>query len=222
MTSPPGDALGPSLIPGSVARLLDASVLALPRTQELPAVVLGPREQALLDAMPWPLRRAEWLAGRDVAKALLGALGFEASRVELLPLPSGAPALHLDGAPHLGLVVTLSHTRSWAVAAAAPGPVGVDACDDADGPRLERLGARVFSEGEAQACGAQRSARHQAAVWALKEAALKLQQGGVFDPGARSVTVASLEPPRLERPALRVALARLPTAAVALARPLGG
>ena len=173
----------------------------------------------MLAQMPWPLRRSEWLAGRKVAKALLGSLGLEPARVEILPLDTGAPAIHLDGAPHPSLILSLSHTRRWAVAAVARGPVGVDACDDADGHRLEHIGSRSFSPGEAEACLAHRSPRHQAAVWALKEATLKLYQGGVFDPGARAVTVASLEPPALLRPAVRVALARLPDAAIAVARP---
>lgn len=219
--SEPADAgaLGLALEPGAPRAVLDVAVLAEARVEAELAFPLGPREHALLAELPWPLRRAEWLAGRKVAKALLASLGLEASRVEILPLASGAPAIHLDGAPHPTLSLSLSHTRRWAVAAVGRGPVGVDVCDDADGPRLERIGARVFSDGEAEACGAHRSPRHQAAVWALKEAALKLYQGGVFEPGARAVTVASLEPPTLRRPTVRVALARLPDAAVALARP---
>ncbi len=213
--------LGPELPSNAARGLMDVAVLAEPRVEGEPAVVLGPRERQLLSEMPWPLRRSEWLAGRRAAKALLSALGLAPERVEILPLESGAPALHLDGTPHPTLVLSLTHTRRWAVAAVAQGPVGVDVCDDADGHRLEHIGSRVFSAGEAEGCQAHRSPRHQAAVWALKEAALKLSQGGVFDPGARSVTVASLTPPALSRPLLRVALARLPDAALALARPLG-
>jgi hypothetical protein len=41
----------------------------------------------------------------------------------------------------------------------------------------------------------------------------------VFDPGAKSVRVASLAPPALVHPPVRVALLRLPDAAVAVARP---
>lgn len=211
--------LGEALSVGVTRRLLDAAVLAEPRIDGEAVVSLGPREQHLLSEMPWPLRRSEWLAGRKAAKALLAALGLEPERVEILPLESGAPAIHLDGAAYPSLALSLTHTHRWAVAAVAHGPVGVDACDDADGHRLERIASRVFSDGEAEACGAHRSPRHQAAVWALKEAALKLHHGGVFDPGARSVTVAALTPPALSRPILRVALARLPDAAVALARP---
>jgi phosphopantetheinyl transferase len=169
--------------------------------------------------MPWPLRRAEWLAGRRVAKRLLfAAFGWDEARVEVLPLDSGAPRVWVDGGPRVDVVLNLSHTRGWAVAAVADAPVGVDVCDDADGPRLERIGRRVFSDGEAEGCGAHHSAGRQAAVWALKEAGLKLRIGGIFDPGAKSVRVVCLDPARVADPTMRVALLRLPSAAVAVAR----
>lgn len=205
--------------PGEVREVLGAFVLAEAREAGEVAVRLGANERALLEGMPWPLRRAEWLAGRRVAKRLLAEVfGLEPERVEVLPLESGAPRVWVDGSPREGLVLNLTHTRGWAVAAAAAAAVGVDACDDVDGPRLERIARRVFSEGEAEGCGAHASAQAQAAVWALKEAGLKLRIGGVFDPGARSVRVESLEPARVADVTMRVALLRLPTAAVAVAR----
>ncbi|MEW5737551.1 MAG: 4'-phosphopantetheinyl transferase superfamily protein [Myxococcota bacterium] len=210
---------GSWLPPGEVREVLGAFVLAEPREPGEVAVALGEKERALLADMPWPLRRAEWLAGRRVAKRLLeAAFSLPASRVEVLPLESGAPRVWVDGVARPDLVLNLSHTRGWAAAAAGTAPVGVDVCDDADGPRLERIGRRVFSEGEAEACGAHASAQHQAAVWALKEAGLKLRIGGVFDPGARSVRVVSLEPARVADASMQVALLRLPSAALALAR----
>src|SRR5437868_13699573 len=61
--------------PLSIATLepdaLGAHLLAHERQATEPAVTLGPREQALLDAMPWPHRRNEWLHGRRVAQELL-------------------------------------------------------------------------------------------------------------------------------------------------------
>ena len=210
------------LPPGEVREVLGAFVLAEAREPGEVAVTLGPGERALLDAMPWPLRRSEWLAGRRVSKRLLAAAwSLDAARVEVLPLESGAPRVWVDGVPREDLVLNLSHTRGWAVAAIATAPVGVDACDDADGHRLERIGRRVLSEGEAEGCGAHASERHQAAVWALKEAGLKLRIGGVFDPGAKSVRVTSLEPARVADVTMRVALLRLPSAAVAVARDAG-
>ena len=77
----------------------------------------------------------------------------------------------------------------------------------------------VLSEGEADACGAFTDDTTQAAVWALKEAVLKLRIGGVFSPGAKSVRVESLEPARVGNASTKVALFRLPHGAVAVAVP---
>ena len=183
-----------------------------------PEVLLGERERAVFDELKkWPLRRSEWLAGRCVGKALLSrALGLEAGRVEILPKDSGAPALFVDGLERTDLVLNLTHTNAYAAAAVAPEPIGVDLCDLVDGRRLERIGRRVFSEGEVEACGAHRSTATQASVWAIKEAVLKLRIGGVFDPGARSVRVVSLEPPTVAD-GTRVVLYRLPEAMLAMA-----
>lgn len=211
---------GAPLEPGVVQEVLGAFVLAERREAGEVAVALGPGERALLEQMPWPLRRAEWLAGRRAAKRLLHeAWGLAPARTEVLPLPSGAPRVHVDGAPRPDLVLNLSHTRGWAVAAAAPDRVGVDVCDDVDGPRIARIARRVFSDGEAEACGAFASPESQAAVWALKEAGLKLFIGGIFDPGARAIRVEALSPARVTAtPPMRVVLLRLPDAAVAISR----
>lgn len=214
---------GVPLEPGMVHEVLGALVLAERREAGEVAVTLGPGERALLGEMPWPHRRAEWLAGRRAAKRLLAqAFGLAPERTEVLPLESGAPRVYVDGAPLPDLVLNLSHTRGWAVAAAAKDRVGVDVCDDVDGLRIARIARRVFSAGEAEACGAFESQETQAAVWALKEAGLKLFIGGIFDPGARAIRVDSLDPPKVSAtPAMRVALLRLPDAAVAVARDLG-
>ncbi|MDP2273815.1 MAG: 4'-phosphopantetheinyl transferase superfamily protein [Archangium sp.] len=211
---------GVPLEPGVVQQVLGAWVLAERREPGEVEVTLGEAERALLAEMPWPLRRGEWLAGRRVAKRLLQqAMGFEPSRTQVLPLESGAPRVSFDGVPRTDLVINLSHTKGWAVAAVAPSRVGIDVCDDVDGERIARIARRVFSEGEAEACGAFASRETQAAVWALKEAGLKLFIGGVFDPGARAIRVESLTPPRVvAQPAMQVALLRLPDAALAVSR----
>lgn len=211
---------GIPLEPGVVQEVLGAFVLAERREPGEVEVLLGPGERALLAQMPWPQRRAEWLAGRRAAKRLLSqAFGFEPARTEVLPLESGAPRVHVDGVPRTDLVMNLSHTKGWAVAAAAKDRVGVDVCDDVDGVRIARIARRVFSEGEAERCGAFQSRETQAAVWALKEAGLKLFIGGIFDPGARAIRVEALEPPRVTAtPPMRVVLLRLPDAAVAVSR----
>jgi hypothetical protein len=55
-------------------------------------------------------------------------------------------------------------------------------------------------------------------VWALKEAVLKLRIGGVFDPGASSVRVLALDPPRVANAGVSVELLRLPEGMCAAAR----
>jgi phosphopantetheinyl transferase (holo-ACP synthase) len=209
---------GTPLAHATLVRDDGATLLALRRQAGEPEVVLGLRERALLAEMPWPLRRAEWLSGRLAAKELL-RLGFalEPSRVEVLPEESGAPSVWVDGG-RSKLQLNLSHTRTWAVAAAADFTVGVDVADDNDGRRLPRIARRVMSGNEAEQCGAHTNERTQAAVWAIKEAGLKLRVGGVFSPGARSVHILSLEPPKVADPTMTLALFRLPDAAVALAR----
>jgi len=197
---------------------LGAKLLALERAAGEPAVALGPREQELLAQMPWLHRRSEWLHGRLAAKQLLErGFGLWPARCEVLPAESEAPEVWLDGLRHPGLVINISHTKRYAVAAAAPFPVGVDVCDDEDGRRLPRIARRVMSVGEAEQCGAFTDDGTQAAVWALKEAVLKLRIGGVFSPGARSVRVVSLAPARVANEDTRVELFRLPHGAVAIA-----
>jgi len=197
---------------------LGAKLLAHERQDGEPAVVLGPREQALLATMPWPHRRSEWLHGRRVAKELLHlGFGLDPARTEVLPAESEAPEVWFDGARRTGLVINISHTKRYAVAAASAFAVGVDVCDDEDGRRLPRIARRVMSEGEGDACGAFTNEGTQAAVWALKEAVLKLRIGGVFQPGAKSVRVESLAPARVANPDTRVELFRLSHGAVAVA-----
>ena len=211
---------GVPLEPDVVQDVMGAWVLAQRREPGEVVLPLGEAEHALLAQMPWPLRRCEWLAGRRVAKHLMErALGLDPLRTQVLPLESGAPFVSFDGVRRADLVLNISHTKGWAVAAVASARVGVDVCDDIDGERIARIARRVFSEGEAEACGAFQSRETQAAVWALKEAGLKLFIGGVFDPGARAIRVESLTPPRVRAsPSMRVALLRLPDAAVAVSR----
>ncbi len=217
----PTGAPGKPLTPGILERAaLGSTLLALRRTAAPGACELGAREREVLAGfLQWPLRAAEWRAGRQVAKeALKQGFGIAPSRVEILPAESGAPVLFVDGAVSPALFLNVSHTHRWAVAAVAPFAIGVDVADDEDGQRLPRIARRVFSEGEAEECGAHDSAANQAAVWALKEAGLKLHIGGVFSPGARSIRVLSLAPARVANPKLEVALYRLEDAAVAIAR----
>jgi phosphopantetheinyl transferase len=196
------------------------SLLALAREPAPQEPTLCDREHAVLkDLEQYPLRASEWLAGRAAAKGVLErAFGLAPSETEVLPRESGAPEVYVRGVLDQTVFLNLTHTKLYAVAAAARFPVGVDVCDDADGPRLERIARRVFSEGEAEECGAHSSPQHQAAVWALKEAVLKLRIGGVFDPGASSVRVLALDPPRVANAGVSVELLRLPEGMCAAAR----
>lgn len=187
------------------------SLLALAREPAPDKPQLCDREHAVFgDLAQYPLRVSEWLAGRAAAKGLLErAFGLAPSVTEVLPRESGAPEVYVRGTLEPAVFLNITHTRLYAVAAAARIPVGVDVCDDVDGPRLERIAQRVFSEGEAEECAAHATRQNQAAVWALKEAVLKLRIGGVFDPGARSVRVLQLDPPRVANEGVHVALLRL-------------
>ncbi len=211
---------GTPLEPGRILTdALGAYLLAHARDPGEVTVALGPSERALLATFTHPHRREEWLAGRRVSKELLrSALGFDPADVEILPEESGAPAVFVAGVKRTDFTLNLSHTHRYAVAALATFAVGVDVCDDKDAERLPRIARRVFNEGEAEACDAHRSSAHQAAVWALKEAGLKLRIGGVFSPGARSVRVESLFPGRVADRTMTVALFRVPDAAIAVAR----
>ncbi len=200
------------LVPGQLVRIKETCLLALPRSAPVD-VVLGPNELKAAEAFrAWPLRDAEWRAGRQVAKRVLHeAFGLAG---EILPAESGAPELFVNG-ERSPLTISISHTEAWAVAAVSPHKVGVDVADDEDGARLPNIARRVFSDGEAEACGAFSSVAHQTAVWAMKEAGLKLHIGGVFSPGARSIRVTSIDPPRAD--GVQLALYRLPNACVAVA-----
>jgi phosphopantetheinyl transferase len=183
--------------PGAVAQVGHAWVLVLERVPGVPHVVLGPQEQKMLDDMPWPRRRNEWLWGRFGLKMLVQqVLHLSPESTQIVPLESGAPVLLEKGLRRTEFV-SLSHTQHFTAAALSEHPVGIDVCEMKDGPRMVTLASKVFSSGEAEAIGAHRSAHHQAAVWAIKEAALKLRQGGVFVPGVKSIRIASLDPPVL-------------------------
>jgi phosphopantetheinyl transferase len=133
---------------------------------------------------------------------------------ELLPQEEGPPLLLYEGKPLQGGRLSVSHTASYVGVAFAPFAVGLDICDEADAPRIARIAHRAFLDDEAALC---ESPQHFAALWALKEAALKMQGGGVFRPGLSSVRVARLFPPTLAFPRVELRLHVLEEAFVALA-----
>ncbi|MEK7728219.1 MAG: 4'-phosphopantetheinyl transferase superfamily protein [candidate division KSB1 bacterium] len=206
------------LTPHQSVEVFGAVVLAEPRVDHEISVELGPSEQRILNEMPWPHRRREWLSGRHVAKTLLSnVLELPMSRIQVLPAESGAPLVFVDEARISDWVVNLSHTTQWVAAAVSRRAVGIDVCDVVDGQRIDRIASRVFSPGEVEACGGLPTFEEKAAVWAMKEAGLKLRIGGVFQPGARSIRVLSVNPPVVADQSMQMSVMRLPDAMVALA-----
>lgn len=147
---------------------------------------IHPREERLAGELGLGnLRLEEWRWGRAAAAHVLPA-GAWVGRDE-----EGAPVVH--GAPGR---VTLSHTRRWVAAAAAPHTLGIDVCDLVDAERVRRALPRFGGEDvrllEGQGDG------EWAAFWAVKEAACKALGVGLFDGGLKASRVTSLTPMVLE------------------------
>jgi phosphopantetheinyl transferase len=153
-----------------------------------------------------------------MAKGLLAnALGGAPESFEFLSSEAGPPFVLRGGKPLGGGGVSISHTASYVGVAFAPFAVGLDICDKADAARIARIAQRAFSEDEVALC--RKTPEHFAALWALKEATLKMQGGGVFRPGLSSVRVQYLFPPALAFPGADVSLYALPLAYVCIASP---
>ncbi|MCL2013031.1 MAG: 4'-phosphopantetheinyl transferase superfamily protein [Cystobacterineae bacterium] len=176
---------------------------------------LSPREEAHWQTLSHPRRRLEWKQGRLMAKQLLAkALSTRPEAFELLPREEGPPLVLQEGKALQGGRLSISHTAAYVGVAFAPFAVGLDICDEADAGRLARIAYRVFSAGEAALC--QRCPQGLVAMWALKEAALKMQGGGIFQPGLSSIQVQALFPPALASPVAQASLYALPKALAAL------
>jgi len=171
---------------------------------------LSPREEAYWQKLSHPRRRQEWKHGRLLAKRLLAkALGGAAESFEVLPQEAGPPGVLCEGKPLQGGWLSISHSVSCVGVAFAPFAVGLDICDKADAERIERLAHRFLFWHEVTICP---DPTYLSAMWALKEAALKMQGGGIFRPGLRSIRVHSLVPPVLASPRAEAVLYRLPLA----------
>ena len=134
--------------------------------------VLSPREKALLEKSVLPLRRAQWVRGRQVCKRVVCELlgpACVAAQAEVMPGDQGAPELRLPEG--LGaLDVSLSHAHTLSVAAGtARGRVGVDVEPLADvAPRLWHF---FLSPEERARC--EREPAQALRLWVLKEALYK-------------------------------------------------
>lgn len=150
----------------------------------------------MVHALPaW--RRAEWVAGRVLAKRLVGeAVGAPEDDVEILPRDDGSPYVVVGGSPMPAVSVSISHTARHVAAALAPGPVGVDLCGTQSAAAVRRVGAHAFSPAELTLIGTDRP-DVLAGAWALKEAAVKADRSGIFGDAPRRVRITGLEPPVL-------------------------
>ncbi|MEW2138029.1 4'-phosphopantetheinyl transferase superfamily protein [Streptomyces sp. NPDC005409] len=189
----------PSLAPGVVQRWGAAALLVArrPGLHEVP--VLSPAEECVVRALPaW--RQCEWLAGRLLAKRLIGeVLAAPESAVEILPRDDGSPYAVVGGSPALTVHVSLSHSAGHVAAAVAPQPVGVDLCPTASADAVRRVADHALSPAELSLIGTDRP-EAMAGAWALKEAAVKADRSGIFGAAPRRIAILGLRPPVLSGP----------------------
>ncbi|MFH7597260.1 4'-phosphopantetheinyl transferase superfamily protein [Streptomyces racemochromogenes] len=194
------DPLFRPLAPGFVHHWGGAGLLVARRADltHLP-LRLSPAEQRVARTLPAG-RRSGWMAGRLLAKRLAGELvGAPSREVEVLPREDGSPQLLVGGRPLSSLHVSISHAPGHTAAALAPGPVGVDVCETASAAAVRRAADHAFSPAELSLLGAGR-ADALAGAWALKEAAVKADRGGVPGTAPRRIPLLGLRPPALGGP----------------------
>jgi phosphopantetheinyl transferase len=139
---------------------------------------LSPRERALMRRRGAPAARADFIAGRLAARALMGP-GFE-----VLSGRRGEPVAAVGGGRRAeGLALSVSHSRGFGMAGLIVGGgwrLGVDV--ESRKELSGRLRGRVLTERERRRVARSGSARSGLAAlehWVLKEAALKAIGGRV-------------------------------------------
>jgi 4'-phosphopantetheinyl transferase EntD len=136
---------------------------------DLAGEFLSDSEKSSFSQLHHPHRRREWLcariAGKEAAQSWWAREGTDISMssVTISSLESGAPVI--DPA---GLAISLAHTRGFAVAAVAAGPVGIDV-ERAD--RQVRALQRSLTSAEQAEC--ERHGRNPLEVLMAKESAGK-------------------------------------------------
>jgi 4'-phosphopantetheinyl transferase EntD len=156
-------------------------------------------ERALAVELEGP-RLTEFCAGRAAARAALAdLLGAPAESFAIGRAEDGAPI-----GPN-GVIVSISHGRTGAVAVAGRGLslLGVDLCDLAQAERVERVTARFCDPDERALAVASGSDVAWATYWALKEAAAKALRAALLDGGLRASRLRTLEPPAFDSPAVQ-------------------
>jgi phosphopantetheinyl transferase len=171
---------------------------------------LHPEEQEKLQTLRYRKRHLEWLGGRICAKKacqhyLTGGndgsqpepAAPDAAHLQVMIAESGRPFLNPDAVPEGETIphISISHSRGYALAIAAPAPCGVDiqAVSDA----LIRVKDRFCSPMEEELLAGHlqnlQPGERLALLWAVKEA---IKKGGVFEqmPGFLDLVLTGLQP----------------------------
>ncbi|MFC9294551.1 4'-phosphopantetheinyl transferase family protein [Streptomyces sp. NPDC057011] len=190
------DTVFPPIAPGLIHRWGAAALIVARRSDLHRAPVLSPAEQRVAHALP-ARRRAEWAAGRLLAKRLVcDTVSAPPQDVEILPREDGSPCVRVGGRPVPALNVSISHTAGHVAAALAPQATGVDLCETGSADAVRRVADHALSPGELALIGTGR-AEVMAGAWALKEAAVKADRSSVFGAAPRRIPILGLRPPVL-------------------------
>ena len=144
----------------------------VPKESGLPAL-LAPHERARCRTFGSAARRAGFIAGRTALKQLVGAIHA---------VPPGSVQAHVQPDDSLALeppgFISLAHSGTWAVAAWAPYPIGLDL--EHIQPRNPDLAHFLFAPGELSTLDDLPGNRSEQLVlaWTLKEAVLKARRSG--------------------------------------------
>ncbi len=154
---------------------------------EVPRDLLSADELLVLAGLVVPKRRAEWLGGRMLAKALcrahLARRGWSLAKSDfsILRARDGSPKVFARDGAELPITVSLSHSHGRAVAAVCDGagaPLGIDLelCE----PRARAFVEDFFTSREVVWVDeAEEGARAATEIWSLKESALKALRVGL-------------------------------------------
>lgn len=141
---------------------------------------LSPAEREAWKRGKTEKRRSELAAGRIAARRAIRGLS-PPGEGEILAKPDGPDAGRPCLLPEQGVSLSISHAGGWAVAAARRGEaIGVDLEECA--PRDPSFAGEAFAEGELEAFGSLLPGDPVNALWALKEAVLKVWGVGLRAP----------------------------------------
>jgi 4'-phosphopantetheinyl transferase len=142
---------------------------------------LSGSERARLDGFHIPKRRADWRLGRWTAKCAIAQYWNLSSRLEalaaleVLPAPSGAPKVFLDGRP-TPVTISLSHSSGTGLCSIAPDDAAVGCDLEKIEPRSPEFLADYFTDDEQNLVAhGPANVRDQllTVLWSAKESALK-------------------------------------------------